>query len=71
MTNQGFEAYTGLLDLENLTDEMPKWLSNYFNRIRTVDTDSSKRITNYEGYLYIAMVNNLNNYVHSALSSQE
>ncbi|RMC39064.1 plasmid replication initiation protein [Lactobacillus sp. ESL0233] len=71
MTNQGFGAYTGLLDLENLTDEMPKWLRNYFNRIRTVDTDSSKRITNYEGYLYTAMVNNLNTYVHSALASQE
>lgn len=71
MTNQGFGAYTGLLDLENLTDEMPKWLRNYFNRIRTVDTDSSKRITNYEGYLYTAMVNNLNTYVHSVLAAHE
>lgn len=68
LIDSNMSKYTYLLDLEEIQDELTKWLRNYFNRVRNVE-NSKNKIKDYENYLFATLVGNFRNYVHKRLQT--
>ncbi|RHW55076.1 plasmid replication initiation protein [Lactobacillus bombicola] len=66
----GDNAYLDLAN-ENLQVKVTKWIRSYFDRIRSAENDSKKKIKNAESYLYTSMHNNFNQHMHEQLQQQE